>query len=360
LSPTPRLRVAALAVFGTLALGCRVTDVPLWRCPGPKPDACPVEAVRDVAYYDGPGADDRRHRLDLFFPRGKKDCPVVLLVHGGAWVGGDNRCCGLYSSVGEFLASQGVVAVLPNYRLSPAAKHPEHVQDVARAFAWARGHVADFGGRPDQIFVAGHSAGGHLVALLATDEKYLKAQGLRTADIRGVLAVSGAYRVPAGDLTVALGGASPLAFRLDELAPLRGEGGWGWSRRLGLPGAPLSLDVFGPAFGDGPQARADASPVNHVRPGLPPFLILSAENDLPTLPAMAEAFHAALRGQGCEAWLLQVKKRNHNSILFRAIEPQDPVALAVLGFIRRHAPGGPGRSPGQGPERRAQGEDRPR
>ena len=105
-------------------MGCRVTDVPLWRPAGPPPAAAfQVERVRGLAYYSGPGADAHRHRLDLFLPRGKKDYPVVLLVHGGAWMLGDNRCCGLYSSVGEFLAGQGIGAVLPNYRLSPGVKH---------------------------------------------------------------------------------------------------------------------------------------------------------------------------------------------------------------------------------------------
>jgi acetyl esterase/lipase len=337
---TPRL--LAIAVLATLTAGCRVTDMTLWQPAEPMPpDACQVEVVKDVAYYSGPGADDLRHRLDLFLPKGKTNCPVVLLVHGGAWVLGDNRCCGLYSSVGQFLASRGVAAVLPNYRLSPGSKHPEHIHDVARAFAWTRNHIAEFGGRPDQIILAGHSAGGHLVALLATDEKYLNAEGQRVADIKGVVAISGVYRIPTENLALTLGGASSRSASLDEMAPLRGAGGWSWTRRLGLPGIPMSVDVFGLAFGDDPETRQDASPVNHVRPGLPPFLILSAENDLPMLPGMAQEFHWALLDQGCEARLFTVRDRNHNSIMIRAIEPQDPVAHAMLEFIREHAPCGP-------------------
>ena len=99
-------------------------------------DVCGVERIKDVSYYDGPHADAARHKLDLYLPKGKADYPVVILVHGGAWIMGDNRCCGLYTSVGEFLASQGIGAVLPNYRLSPGVKHPEHIKDLARAFAW--------------------------------------------------------------------------------------------------------------------------------------------------------------------------------------------------------------------------------
>lgn len=325
-----RSSLFAAALAGAALAGCRVTDVPLWK-PTAVPDAGAVEVVRDVCYR--PGSAAGRHRLDLYAPAGRKDCPVVLLVHGGAWRLGDNRCCGLYPSVGEFLARQGVVAVLPNYRLSPAARHPDHVRDLARAFAWVRDHAADYGGDPGRIFLLGHSAGGHLVSLLATDEKYLKAEGHDTTDVKGVVAVSGVYRIPAGGLAVALGGTSPQAFRLDEVFPVRGEGGRGVARLL--PGIPLDVDVFGPAFGDDPRAREDASPINHVRPNLPPFLILSAENDLPALPEMAEEFGRALEAKGCDMRLVRVKERNHNSILFRAVDGRDPVAAAVLDFIRR-------------------------
>jgi acetyl esterase/lipase len=326
-------RLAAILIL--LIPACRVTDLPIWGPDGPPPtDACEVEQIRDVAYYEGPDADAFRHRLDLFLPKGQKDYPVVVLVRGGAWIMGDNRCCGLYSAVGEFLARQGIAAVLPNYRLSPGVRHPEHVRDVARAVAWTRAHIADCGGRPDQLFLAGHSAGGHLVALLATKEQYLKGEGLRSADIRGVICFCGVYRIPDGAVDVTLGGATPAAFRLSEMAPFRGGGQGGGPT---LPGIPFSLNVYAPAFGNDPRVREEASPLSHVRPGLPPFLILSAENDLPTLPGMAEEFYQALVDQGNEAQFLGVADRNHNSILFRAITTEDPVARAMLSFIRRHA-----------------------
>jgi acetyl esterase/lipase len=329
----PSLWTVCLFLVALAASACRVTDLPLWHPGEPALDACAVERVWGVPYRDGPAVDAVHNRLDLFLPKGKKDFPVVILVHGGAWVMGDNRCCGLQSSVGEFLASQGIGAVLPNYRLSPGVRHPEHVQDLARAVAWVKAHIADYGGRPDRLFLAGHSAGGHLVALLATDEQYLKAEGLSTADLRGVIALSGVYRIPAGKMGVTLGGATPRAFRFDEMFPIRSGSGRFWPPLPWPPGIPLSLNVFGPAFGDDPRMRADASPVGHVRPGLPPFLIFSAENDLPTLPAMAEEFHQALRAQGCDARLVKVPDRNHNSILFRAVEPTDPVARALIEFV---------------------------
>jgi acetyl esterase/lipase len=308
-------------------------SIPIWGPQQPPPPgALEVEEVRDVAYWDDPRADPIRHRLDLFLPKEKKDYPVVVLVHGGSWSIGDNRCCGLYSAVGQFLASRGVGAALPNYRLSPWVRHPEHIKDVARAVHWTHSHIATHGGDPGRLYLIGHSAGGHLVSLLGTDEQYLRAEGMSLRDIKGVVSVSGMYRIQPGPMEVFLGGSATNSIRLDELLPLRREGGF-----LTLPplGVSVSTDPFASVFGDDPKVRADASPLNHVRRGLPPFLILTAENDLPSLAGMAEVFHKALRDAGCEARLLQMEKRNHSSVMFSAYRPDDPAARAILEFLGR-------------------------
>ena len=85
-----------------------------------------------------------------------------------------------------------------------------------------------------------------------------------------------------------------------------------------------------------PSQREQASPLNFVRPGLPPFLILIADKDLPTLPGMAEDFHKAILRQGCDAKLMRMERRNHNSLMFTATRAEDPAAAAILDFIRLH------------------------
>jgi acetyl esterase/lipase len=304
----------------------------------PKSRTFEVKEVPNVAYYTGRDADPIRHRLDLFLPKGQRDYPVVVLLHGGAWMIGDKSCLGLYSNVGRFLARHGIGAVLPNYRLSPWVRHPEHVRDVARAFAWTRKHIARYGGDPHRLFLAGHSAGGHLVALLATDGRYLKAEGLEPSDVRGVVCVSGVYRIPPGMLEVTLGGKGPEAFGLEQL--VFWPGGMGAKPLSGVFGrmsVPLTLNFFGPAFGDDPKVRADASPLTHVHRGLPPFLLFSAEHDLPYLAGMATRFHDALRKDGCDARLVKVAGRNHNTVFFQATSGDDPVAREMLEFIHTHA-----------------------
>lgn len=319
-----------------IALGCRAPDVRLWH-PADPADALSVNEIRGIAYYAGKDADDFRHRLDLYLPQGKSGYPVILFVHGGAWVHGDNRRYGLISSVGEFLASRGIGVVMPNYRLSPGVKHPEHIKDVARAFAWTRRHIAEYGGDPGMLFVAGHSAGGHLATLLATDERWLRAENASRADIKGVIAISGVYRIPSGNADVFLGGSSEKSLRFDEMFPIRTAGAKADADSREAKGLPVGVNIFGPVFGDDPKIRADASPIHHVQRGLPPFLLINADKDLPLLPKMAEEFDESLRRHGVESKWITVAQRNHNSILFKAIEPNDPVARAMLEFVAQIA-----------------------
>lgn len=161
-----------------------------------------VEAVRDVAYYDGADADPKKHKLDLFFPKEHKDFPVLFFVHGGGWTMGDRR---QYGMVGQDFAKNGVGTVVISYRLSPQVQHPGHIEDVARAFAWTNKNIGKYGGREDQIFVAGQSAGSHLAALLAPNEAYLKAEKLSLKDIKGAMPVIGVHTFVPGRMERVIG-----------------------------------------------------------------------------------------------------------------------------------------------------------
>jgi acetyl esterase/lipase len=299
-----------------------------------KPERPPIREVFDVPYA---GKNDERQMLDVFAPTGAKGRPVVLFVHGGAWVFGDKNFFGLYRSVGQFLARHGVVAVLTNYRLSPLVRHPQHVKDVARAYAWVRRHVRDYGGDPDQIFLVGHSAGGHLVALLATDPSYLNdpALGLKPAAraaLRGVIAVCGVYRIPKPDEF------SEMAN--DMLKAFQTAGGGRAALATGLTllmRTGRDLNLFRLVFGAGDKVREQASPLYHVRKGLPPFLVLYAEAELPKLAGMAVEFTRALQRAGNQAEVHQMNGYDHDRILFHTNRPGDAVGKMILRFIRSHS-----------------------
>jgi acetyl esterase/lipase len=268
-----------------------------------------VQVVRDLIYrelHEGEDGSKGKNKLDLFRPKGRNDFPVVFFVHGGAWRRGDKNYLGVYSSLGMCLARLGIGTVVTNYRLSPGVRHPEHVKDVARAFGWTCRNIQKYGGSPEQLFVCGHSAGGHLVSLLTTNEDYLKAEGLSRTAIKGAIPISGVYDV-----------------------------------------ATAELGLFQTVFGRDPTVRKEASPVTHVGPGLPPFLIVYADNDFRTCDEMSEKFCRALKEQQCQARTLEVKDRNHITVLLNASRSEDPVPQAIREFVAGHLaePGGTSKAP---------------
>ena len=143
--------------------------------------------ARGVAYGTAP-----RERLDVWAPRtttsGRR--PVVVFFYGGAWVKGAR---GDYGFAGRAYAARGFVAVVPDYRLVPGVRFPAFVQDGARAVRWTRDHVAQFGGDPARITIAGHSAGAYIGAMLALDPRYLTDIGVAPTTIRAAALLAGPY-----------------------------------------------------------------------------------------------------------------------------------------------------------------------
>ncbi len=282
-SPCSRV-VLTVAVLALLMIGARLTA-------GRQPSPTVKVAVRkDVAYFTGDGVDERRHKLDLYLPEGKKEFPLLLFVHGGAWRSGSKD---LYPRLGETFATKGIGVAVANYRLSPAVQHPEHVRDVARSFSWVCRNAKDLGADPKRLYLSGHSAGAHLVALLVLDPRYLKAEGLTPADARGVIAISGPFTL------------------VDRLFP--------------------------EVFGEDERKRQEAFPLTYARdqPGekLPRFLLLYAERDYPGLPLSSQALHAALQQLKAKSALHEIKDRDHISIIVRVPQPDDETARRILEFI---------------------------
>jgi acetyl esterase/lipase len=306
----------AAVVFG---LAIHSVAPPLAAAGKPKAaERVDVAVTRAITYHDIKDDPDRvRHQLDVYRPKGKNNCPVLFFLHGGGWVmGSKDDVLGVYGygTIAKNLAERGLVVVVPNYRLSPGVRHPEHIKDVARAFAWTCENIEKHGGDKRRVFVGGHSAGGHLAALLATDHTYLKAVARSPSDIRAVLAVSGVYRLDDAEIKV-------------SLADARG------SVRFDLNVQPAAS-----IFGTDPKVLKDASPLNHVRPGLPPFLVMSAEFDYPPLARMAKEFTAALKKSGCDVQTKTIAGCTHETMLFDIprLRIERAAADAMLEFIERH------------------------
>jgi acetyl esterase/lipase len=245
-----------------------------------------VYMVAGISYTDGAPADADKHKLDLYLPREKKDFPVLVFLHGGSWRAGDRS---LYKALGDRLARAGIGVAIPSYRLMPQNPHPAQIEDVAAAFAWVVRNVAQDGGDVSRIYLSGHSAGAHLAALLALDEKYLAEFGLSRKSIRGVVAMSGIYDVD-------------------------------------------KLDVFLVAPGD-KGGKHDASPIAHAHSGAPHFLITYCQWDYFGLPKQARDFALDLRKNFVAAELLYVPGENHISEVISLVQDHSLLIDTILSAI---------------------------
>ena len=168
----------------------------------PEPTVNPKSGVkwyRNIRYVDGVTSDPARQVMDIYLPaedKWEEGKPLVVWLHGGAWISGDKDWAfGIYSRYCRKLAEHGIATANVSYRLSPGVKHPAHVEDAAAATAWLINNAENFGYNNSMIFVSGHSAGGHLAALLAADDKYIKEQGYDNSDIAGVITSSGLFDI---------------------------------------------------------------------------------------------------------------------------------------------------------------------
>ena len=138
----------------------------------------------DVPYGTGPN-----ETLDIF-PAAQAGAPVLVFVHGGYWRSLDKSD---HSFVAPPLVREGACVVVPNYALCPAVTVPQIVMQMVQALLWVHAHIDRFGGDPRRITVAGHSAGGHLAAMLLACQWRALGADLPRGLVRNALSISGLY-----------------------------------------------------------------------------------------------------------------------------------------------------------------------
>ena len=152
-----------------------------------------IRVEKDLAY----GADAERNLLDLHAPESGAGMPTVIFFHGGGFVQGHKNRSGsplIYSNVGNYFASQGIIGLNATYRLAPEHKWPSGAEDVGTAIAWARANVAEYGGDPDRVFVMGESAGaGHVASYVFRPDLHLPGG----PGFAGAVLLSGVYSINA-------------------------------------------------------------------------------------------------------------------------------------------------------------------
>ena len=257
---------------------------------------------RDIPYAQ---PANERQMLDVYAPENAKNLPVVFWIHGGGWQMGDKSAVQIKPKA---FVDKGYVFVSTNYRFLPNVDMETIVRDVAKSIRWVHDHIAEYGGDPNRLLIMGHSAGAQLAALICTNERYLKAEGLSLAMIKGCVPVDGdTYDVP---LMIATSAARRKA--------------------LGQPDPKFGHYA---KFGGDPQKHRDLSAVNHVvrDKGISPFLLLYVA-DHPDTTAQAKRLASGLSEAGIAAKLVGAKDSEHSKINEDLGLTDDPVTKALFEF----------------------------
>lgn len=264
------------------------------------PEFKEIKIYKDIAYTKIKGVDPKFNSLDIYTPIISINCPVIVFIHGGTWIQGDKG--NLNDKIIAFIKSNFIYVSI-NYRLSPDIKTPLQAGDVAKAITWIYEYISDYGGNPQNIFLLGHSAGGHLAALTATDEHYLKDLGFSTKIIRGVIGLdSAAYYLPAL-----------------------------------IESEPENYYLFEIIFGNNPESWEKVSPIYYVKKGknIPPFLLIYA-GDREVSKVVNLAFAKALQRLNYQVDLYYASHKDHVSIERDLGKLDDNIINKIFQFIIKY------------------------
>ena len=256
----------------------------------------------DIRYAEIEGVDPNLLSLDLYVPNDAKGAPVMMWLHGGSWQVGDKG--GTQGSpMRNFFLSKGWIFASINYRLTPEGRHPANAEDVASAIAWLHDNIAEFGGSPEALYLIGHSAGGHLAAIVTANGRFLKATSKSSAILNAVLLLD------------------PAVLNVPQMLN-------GLSRNSR---SPYTIN-----FGTDPDQWIDASPFHHVRKdnSIPPVILLLAYGQQNKVD-QALATSAALREIGVRAELIDAfSYKSHAAIAREFGLPDDLPTETAWRFLQ--------------------------
>jgi len=289
-----------LAAIILTGLGAQ-TDPETWRL------ADGVRVVSDIPYAR---PADNLLRLNIVLP--PEDSaelrPVVVYIHGGAWRTGNRRSGMRYLLP---LARAGYIGVSIDYRLSQQAHFPAQIFDAKAAVRWVRAHIADYGGDPQRIAIAGSSAGAQLALLLGLSNGEPELEGTVGSELDTSSEVS---------LIVDWFGPSDLRYSDAQLD--------GWEQMI-------MRELLGNLPAEAPELAALASPITHIDPADPPVLIIHGTADETVPVALSQKLYEALQAAGVEAEYIEVPGGGHG--FFRYTEPdQDELNDMMIDFLDRY------------------------
>lgn len=245
-------------------------------------------------------ADPVRHLLDVYAPnrKPKTPLPVVVFIHGGNWDSGSKN---IYWFIGRQLAKQGVIAVVINYRLSPNVMVPAMADDCARAVQWTAQHIGEYGGDPNRIYVMGHSAGGGLAALLATDDELFTRLGMAKNPVKGAI--------------------------LNDPA---GVNMYDYLLKMEYPDDQKYLV----SFGKDPAVWKDMSALFNVKTGIPPMLLYAGGQTYPSIAKATKELADKLQSLGIKHQYKVLPGKKHAPMVLQLFWKRNVIYRDLLALVR--------------------------
>lgn len=258
--------------------------------------SCSTKKIKNISYQKS--ANEKSLQLNIFVPRKTKtdQLPVLLFVHGGNWNSGNK---GLYGFFGRNFAKKGVITVIPSYTLSPDANYDQMTREIADAIKWVTANIESYGGNPEKLFVTGHSAGGHLVALATMNPKY----GIAPETVSGII------------LNDAAG--------LDMNHYLENY-------------PPTSENDYVTTWTNNPADWKNASPIYFLNEKTPPFLIFLGKKTYPSIKVANERFLKELRHYQEEVTPILLNKK-HIPMILQYFWPWNKRIDETVDFMKRQS-----------------------
>lgn len=241
----------------------------------------------------------QRQQLDIHLPNrlphtDQQSLPVIVFFYGGSWDSGDKED---YLFVAEAFTSKGYAVVIPNYRVYPEVKFPQLMQDPASAAKWVKAHIAEYGGDAQQIFLIGHSAGAHLITMLALNPDYLAQVSLTPQAFNGYVGLAGPY----------------------DFLPLK-------SARL--------KEIFGSE-----QTQHASQPIHYVRGDNPPLLLAVGLQDGTVWPRNTFHLAQAIRAKQGPIEVIEFPKYGHVDMVAKLAKPlrgNGDLLNGIVQFLQAH------------------------
>lgn len=240
-------------------------------------------------------------KLDVYQPRfSKKVKPVWIFIHGGNWNSGRKE---QYNVIGRNMAAKGIVAVIIDYPLSPAANYKDMARFSSEAVKWTKNNISNYQGDPEKLFISGHSAGGHLASLISLDNRYFEELGIKNP-------IKGTFLIDAAGL--------------DMYGYLSSK-------------PPKATDTYTKTFSLDQEKWKDASPIFYLDKNMPPMMMIMGGKTYSSISGSTERFRKELNKVAPDTPFIIQKNKKHIPMIVQFFNPWNKNFKRLKRFIKENS-----------------------